>query len=226
MAIGCAPSLKVVDEAAMKRVPPADAAKVADKEGKQAAEARAQQPRADEELAAARKALDAEAAERAAAEETTRKARAALAEAKKAGDQRAVDQAQLDVVIAEEGERLQAAKRAWLVAQVAWRERMREAAEARGRAMDASVELARAELAAKAAPVDEPYDLAPFRGQHGRLHEAWSEARNRVALAHAELDKRAGELAAAKQKYATARKVVLPPPLVATDEKPGAAPAK
>jgi len=220
--LGCAPALVRVDDGALRRVPPADLAKAVERDDKQVAEARAELKRADDEILAARRADAGKAAERRGAEEETRKARAALDAAKKAGDARAVDQAQLDLVIAEEGERLWQAKAAWLDAQLAWRERFRDAAEKRIAAAEATREKDRAELAAKAAPVDEPFDPAPYRGQQGRLHRAWSDALQEVAKAHAEVDKRAGELAAAKQRYATARKVVLPPPLIAAD---GNAPA-
>jgi hypothetical protein len=226
---GCQRALLVVDDPAASRVAKEDLDKVRDREGKQVTEAREQLRRAQDELAAARRAVDAEAAEQRAAVAATRAARAALEAARRGTDQRAIDQAQLDVVVAEEGERVQQHKAAWLDAQLAWRERNREATEKRVAAAEAKRELARAELVARVAPANEPFDVAPYRGQQGRLHQEWSNATARVAVAHAEVDKREGELAAAKQRYATARQVVLPAPVIVTDGKtslvtPAAAP--
>lgn len=210
---GCAPAFLRVDERGLGRVPPADLAPIQQRDGKQLEVARAALVKATADLAEARR-VTREAAVDHAAVEGTKRARLALDAATRGGEQPVVDQAQLELVIAQEGEQLQARKVTWLEAQEEWRERFAEAARLRVVAADAKLELARAELAAARAPGDEPIDLAPFRGQLGRSHEQWSAATARVAAAHTDVDARASELSAEKARYAQLRKVVLPPPLV------------
>jgi hypothetical protein len=217
----CHASLLRVDEPALRHVAPTDLAKVEAREGKEVVEAREQLRKADVELEAARRAVAGEAEEHRAAENTVRVARDKVSSAKRGTDARAVDQAELDAVVAEEGERVQRAKAAWLDAQLAWRERYREAAEKRLTAAEANRELARAELVARGAAVSEAFDLAPYRGQQGRLHAEWSAATARVAAAHNAVDVQASGLAAAKRRYETAHNVVLPAPVIIPQAKPG-----
>jgi hypothetical protein len=114
LAGGCAPKMLRVDDAAWKRVKQVDAAKLGEREAKELAQAREQLRHADEERTVASFALLGEPTDRKAAEDAERKAREALAAARLAGDQKAIDQGDLDVVVAEEGAKVEAAKRALL----------------------------------------------------------------------------------------------------------------
>jgi hypothetical protein len=226
--VGCGPAERVTvrtDPAAYAKLPDTDRAKVAMRDEGELVRAQQEEQRAVEELAAARKAVETAEPEKRAAVEVTRKAHADLDEANRSGEPRKVEQASVDVKVGEEGEKVVEAKAVWLAAQVAWREAAREAAAARVASSDAKVELARAELLASKAPADLPYDLAPFRGQHGRLRKSWSDATLKVATAHAEVDRAAGALNAAKTKYAEAKRVVLPKPVVKAQAPGGMAPA-
>jgi hypothetical protein len=214
-----------VDAQALRRVPAGDLAPVDQRDGKALTAAKDALAKATFELEEARRVTREAVADHAPAA-ATQKAKAALDAAKKGGEQVAIDQAQLEFTIAEEGEKLQAGKLAWMRAQEEWRERFCDAARMRVVAADAKLELARAELAAARAPGDEPIDVAPFRGQLGRAHEQWTASTTKVAAAHTAVDARAADLASEKARYAQLRKVVLPPPLIATDAAPPAPAAK
>lgn len=211
---GCGPADRValrVKPPALAHVPEPMRSHLGAKEALALAGSRAELVRAQNEIAPAAQAIAdvGDEQQRAAAE--TAKRRAALDAATKGGEGPAIDQAKLDLVVAGEAEQVLAAKRVWQQAQLAWRERARDAADLRVAADDATLELVRAEAAAQRGA---EIDLPPYRGQHARLHQAWSDGCARLAAAHAAADARQRELMQLKARYAQAHKVVLPKPAI------------
>jgi hypothetical protein len=206
-----------VDPVALARVPEPFRSHLGEKESHELDGARAELTRASGEIEPAAHAIEAARGEQKQAAAATAQKRLDLDAANKSGDGSRMDQAKLDLVVAEEAEHVEAAKVTWLEATHAWRVRAREAAEARVAAADAKLELARAEAAAQRGA---ELELPPFRGQQARFHLLWSEACTRLATAHAAVDAKQKELMQLKARYAEARRVVLPKPVVEPAEPP------
>jgi hypothetical protein len=100
----------------------------------------------------------------------------------------------------------------WASAFLLWRTTQVESARRHELAALAKEELDKAEIVSRNG-VD--LDVARFRGQYARLHEAWSQYSQKLATAHATADTQERQLAEAKGRYAH-DKLAVPQP--ATDE--------
>lgn len=210
LAIGCAPAPMVT-----LRVAPASYQRVPEKvrEGVAAKES-AELTRAQQELERATQEFDAEQREAAAAPAEQQKAQENLAQARSQLAAAAPDrqeQARLDLEVAEAGIKVEAAKQGWLVAREGWRKRVVEAAKLHVATADAAVELARAQAVSR---YDESVEVERYRGQHGRLHQLWSQEQTEVRKTRQEVDRLEAPLIVEKNRYAELKRVVLRPPVV------------
>jgi hypothetical protein len=105
-------------------------------------------------------------------------------------------------------------KRAWQESNARFRVATARAAELRVAMLDASYELARAQLVSDRARGDQPYEVSGYRGQFARLERAWSDARDQASLAHKLHDQRLSALTAAKAEYAELRRESPPAPKI------------
>jgi hypothetical protein len=95
--------------------------------------------------------------------------------------------------------RVLSVKREWAAARLQWRAAQVESARRHEQAALAKDELDKAEIVSRNG-VD--LDVARFRGQSARFHEAWSQYNVKVNVAHAAADAQEHRLAEAKSRYA------------------------
>jgi hypothetical protein len=208
--LGCAPAATVtmrVPEASYLRLPEKVRQGAEAKESAELSRARSELERASQELDAEQHEVAAGPAEQRAAQEALNRARAELSQAPP--DRQ--EQARLDLETAEAGLRVGDAKQGWLIARQSWRKQVVEVAKLHVVTADAAVELARARALSR---YDDSVEVERYRGQHGRLHQRWSEGQARVRLARQEVDRLEAPLVVAKLRYAELKSVVLRPPVV------------
>jgi len=208
--IGCAPAATVtlrVPEASYSRLPEKVREGAEAKESAELLRARQELERASQDLEAERREVAAAPAEQRAANEALSRARAQLMTT----PQGRQEQARLDVETAEAGQQVEGAKQGWLLARESWRKHVIEAATLHVETASAALELARAQALSR---YDDSVEVERYRGQHGRLHQLWSEEQTRVRQSRQAVDRLEAPLVIAKSRYAELKSVVLRPPVV------------
>lgn len=209
LAIGCGPAAEVklrTDSAAYQRLSERERAGTA-KEDAELARAQKELQDALQELSMEKRNIEAADAEKRASEVAMSEARSRMTKA--LPDKQ--EDARHDLMAAEAGVDVQAARQAWLAACETWRQRLVVAAEHHVAAAEAAVELARAQILARH---DDSIEVERYRGQYARLHKLWSEAQAQTKPARQEVDRLDAALTNAKGQYAKIKETVLPPPVV------------
>lgn len=205
---GCAPGGEVTlrtDAAAFQRLSDAERAGATAKPEAELTRARQELDSAAQELESAKRDAAAATGEQSASEETLAKARAALVSAP--ADKQ--EDARHELEVAEAGVAVQASRQPWLSARDSWLTQVVEVARRHVAAADAEVELARAQLLARR---DGSVEVERYRGQYGRLHKAWSDAKAQLRPSRQLLDHMEAALTRSKQRYAELKGTVLPAP--------------
>jgi hypothetical protein len=109
----------------------------------------------------------------------------------------AQEKARIDVAA-----QIESAKAAWQRADLTWRQRRVDAANARFAVLDCQRELVRAQTIEHNLPGTDTYDIAPLRGQFSQAQQRWYGAANKARQARAAFEQASANLSAAKEAYA------------------------